>query len=154
MTILFFSQSCTKQEMEPERNQAATNRMQYDFSTEINKTYFQDWVSGVRGGGAGTNFYIVFEKQLPKEIILGDLFFRDKKAPATAISETTYQSRFSNKENNPRDDISANGSESRMVSAPFPIKDNQALLEYYENGELKYYLITNVKEVQLDSYPE
>lgn len=154
ITVLFFSQSCTKQEMVPETNQGVTNRTQFDFSTEITKTYFQTWVSGVRGGGAGTNFYIEFRNQLPKEIVFGDLFFRNKKVPLLQTSDILYVGIFSNNEINPRDNILTDGVENRSVVSPLPIKDDEALLEYYDNGELNYYLITNVQEAQLEFYPE
>lgn len=153
-TILFFFQGCTKQEMELKTDQLVTSKTGNDFVTEINKAYFQSWVSGVRGGGAGTDFYIEFVQQLPKEITLGDLHFRNRKAPVMAISDVVYQSRFLRNEINPGDDISGYNTESRTAITPFSIKDDEALLEYYENGALKYYLITNVQEAQLDFYPE
>lgn len=154
MTILFFSPSCTKQEMEFNSDQPVTSKPGNDFVTEINKAYIQSWVSGVRGGGAGTDFYIEFVQQLPKEITLGDLHFRNRKAPVMAISDVVYQSRFLRNEINPGDDISGYSADSRTAITPFSIKDDEALLEYYENGALKYYLITNVQEAQSDFYPD
>lgn len=158
LAVMFFSQNCSKPELEQSKEQEMGNKIVDKFPVEIGSVYFESWVSGVRGGGAGTNFYIEFKTRLPKEIVLKQLYFRDKQSALDPSSETLYLSKFINNEINPRDDVLMNyeTSTSRTIAgiSPFPIKDNQAILEYVIKDELFHYLISDVKERELEFYPD
>ena len=70
--------------------QNCANKVQEKFPIGITKVYHQRWVAGVRGGGSGTGFYITFEKELPNDIELNQLYFRKGVAKSHKISETEY----------------------------------------------------------------
>lgn len=158
LAVVLFSQNCSNPEMEQKDEHETTAKIQNDFPVVIGGVYFENWTSGVRGGGAGINLFIEFKAALPKEIVLKQLYFRDKKSSLNQLTETSYVSRFLNADANPKDNIvlsyEARNSEKNSASPPFVIKDNQAVLEYFKNEELNYYLISDIKELPLQFYPE
>ncbi|MES2812288.1 MAG: hypothetical protein V4670_07450 [Bacteroidota bacterium] len=136
--------------------QNCANKMQESFPIAMTEVYHQHWVAGVRGGGSGTGFYITFEKELPSDIQLNQLYFRKGVAKMNKISETQYMFSFVGKANRERgneiitDDALPKETE---IEAPFKIEDNEAVLEYTQKGEKKYFKITNVKEKEMLAYP-
>lgn len=157
ITMLFFFQGCTKQEMEESKVEAANSKLLHEFPVEIKIAYFEGWISGVQGGGSGTNFFIELSEPLPKEVFMKNVLFRGNKAAVFPISELLYVVRFSNGSNS-GEGIPTDYDTFRMltnsVPSTTPIKDDQALLEYVSNGEIIWYLITNVKEQEPNFFPE
>lgn len=157
MTILFFSLGCTKQEIEQSKMEGKNSKLLNGFPVEIKNAYFEGWVSGVRGGGSGTNFFIELSAPLPKEVFLKGVFFRDNKASLFPVSETLYVARFVNNVD-PEDNFAANYDTYRTAIHPVvsatSIRDDQALIEYVSNEEVLQYLISDVKEREPDFYPE
>lgn len=120
----------------------------------IGETYFQNWVAGVRGGGSGTNFFIRCNKPVPNEIILKAIYFRDKKAPIHKDSELVYSAGFTGEANNERGaEPNGNSVKSEKITPPFPITDNEAIIEYTFKGKKAYYKLTKIKEQELKAYP-
>lgn len=158
MAVVFFSQNCSNPEMEQKSELETAAKIRNEFPVEIAGVYFENWTSGVRGGGAGINFFIEFKAALPKEIVLKQLYFRDKKSSLNPLTETSYVSRFLNTDSNPKDNIvmsyETRKCEKSNANTPFVIKDNQAVLEYFKNEELNYFLISDIKELPLQFYPE
>jgi len=156
--ILFFSQSCTKEDFASQTEEQSANRIGYDFQANIQSVYFENWISGVRGGGSGTNFFMGFKEPLPEGVVLSQLYFRGKKAPVIALSKFSYTANFSDNGVNPNDNPSSGADTGKtamlVAEPPFPIEDDQALLEYYDNQELSYYLLTKVEEKELVFLPE
>lgn len=147
ISTVFFAQNCSKQ--------ALSNNLQESFPIAIKEAYHQHWTAGVRGGGSGTGFYIDFEKALPENIVLNQLYFRKSLAKAAKVSETQYMFNFKGltnwkRENEPETD---GPNKATLIEPPFTIEDNEAILEYTQKGELKYYKITNVKEKAALEYP-
>lgn len=158
-TIMFLSQSCTQQDMEMEQKTAfATKniRLADDFSGEIADVYFQSWVSGVRGGGSGIDFYIVLTKPLPEGVELSQVYFRDKKSPITMIDKTHYIARFINRGNKDDEVILLGKFKNETIVTgvnPLPLDDTEATLVYYEDNMSNFYLLTNIKEISPLFYP-
>jgi hypothetical protein len=151
MAIVFSFQSCSQQEME-QGTGLDTKSREKNFPVKIESVYFENWISGIRGGKSGTDFYIKFGESLPKSILLGRLFFRDKNEVLNPISETLYEARYLN-------DVYASDDALYKVAGkirpnediPYlPIKPNEAVLEYYEFGEINYHLIKNIDEIELE----
>ncbi|RTY95947.1 hypothetical protein [Flavobacterium sp. GT3R68] len=120
----------------------------------IGETYFQNWVAGVRGGGSGTNFYIQCKKPVPKQIILKALYFRDKKSPIHKDSETEYSAGFTGDANKEKaSDLNPTPIKGQKVTPPYPITDNEAIIEYSFKGKKAYYKLSTIKEQELKAYP-
>lgn len=156
-TIMFLSQSCTKQDIEMEQKTefATANKMLADdFPGEIQSVYFQGWVSGVRGGGSGTDFYIELAQPLPEGVEFSHLYFRDKREPITQINKTLYVATFPNDGNNGNEDILLSKNKT-IVNAVHSLRvdDMQAILAYYEDNVLKLHVLSELKEIFPLEYP-
>ncbi|CAM3629007.1 hypothetical protein FSS13T_11450 [Flavobacterium saliperosum S13] len=157
MTILFFFQGCTKQEIEPGNREAENGKLLNEFPVTIKSAYFEGWISGVQGGGSGMDFFIELGEPLPKGVFLKNVLFRDTKAAVFPLTELLFVARLSG-EINSGEGIPMDYDTFRVVAnaipSTSPIKDDQALLEYVNNGEVFWHLIPNVKEQEPDFYPE
>ena len=154
--IFFFFQSCSKEEFDSTNYDSADKGVLANAPIEIKNTYFENWVSGVRGGGAGTHFYIELKEPISDGIFLGELYFRGQKTKVIALSELLYLANFPNNAN-PADDVSSGSATVKstlLENPPFPIDDDQALLEYFVNRELNYYLIKKVSEQESEFTPQ
>lgn len=129
------------------------NQMQTSFPVGITEIYYQYWVAGVQGGGSGTNVFLQLEKELPKSCTIQQLYFQQGLAKPVAQSATQFQFSFSRNSNwNRGNDIPSDVSD-KTIKTPFPIEDNQAILEYTYNGKTKFYKITNLVEKEMLAYP-
>lgn len=135
--------------------QNCANKMQDNFPVPIIEAYHQHWVAGVRGGGSGTGFYITFEKELPKDIELNQLYFRNGVAKANKITDAQYMFSFVGKANFQRGNeiLSDAPPKTNDITPPFKIEDSEAILEYTQKGEKKYFKITDAKEKEMLAYP-
>lgn len=136
--------------------QNCANQIQDKFPVSIKEVYHQHWVGGVQGGGSGTVFYVEFLKNLPESITLKQLYFRNGLAPVYKISETQYSFNFKGTSNWGRkgellevSDVPA----PKPIVPPYPIKEDEAVLEYSYKGEIKYFKFTNVKQKEMLAYP-
>ncbi len=128
------------------------------FDTKIQKVQYQNWVAGVRGGGGGTNVSIEFTEKLSKDFILNQLYFRNSKVKITkSADENVY---FANLHRNinqrVKDEITddANPSEKeKIIKTPFPISENEAILEYTYKNMRRYYKISKIEEKEMLMYP-
>lgn len=147
ISTVFFAQNCSKQ--------ALNSNLQESFPIAIKEVYHQHWTAGVRGGGSGTGFYVEFEKTLPENIVLNQLYFGKSVAKANKTSETQYTFGFTGSANWKRgNEPETDGpTQAPTTEPPFTIEDSEAILEYTQNGKTKYYKITNVKEKAALEYP-
>ena len=147
ISTILFAQNCSKQ--------ALNNNLQESFPIAIKEVYHQHWMAGVRGGGSGTGFYIEFEKVLPENIVLNQLYFRKSTAKVNKVSETQYMFSFKGAANWKRENEyeSDEPKQGKSTEPPFAIEDNEAILEYTQKGKTKYYKITNIKGKAALEYP-
>ncbi len=154
--IFFFFQSCTEEEFDSAKIDPADKAAMVNSPVEIKNTYFENWVSGVRGGGGGTHFFIELKAPLSEATSFGYLYFRGQKTKVITLSELLYLANFPNNAN-PADDVSSGSATVKstlLENPPFPIDDDQALLEYFVNRELNYYLIKKVSEQESEFQPQ
>lgn len=112
----------------------------------IEETYFESWVAGVRGGGAGINFHVNFQKPLSDEIQLEKVLFKGKEAIFYSQDKLHYTANI----------ITRKGgrlaAEEEDNHEPLP-ESNKAVVYFKEKGKSVIYTITNVKEKELLAYP-
>nr|WP_294934605.1 hypothetical protein [uncultured Flavobacterium sp.] len=157
VALLLFFQSCSKEEFEPLKEPQTTVKIPGSFQGTIKYVYFEDWISGVRGGGSGTHFFIEFKEPLSPEISLSQLYFRGKQAKVIAVSDLRYVANFTNRETNSEDTVLSDSDADKMtlfIEPPFPIEDGEALLEYFDNQQINYYRIAKIEERELVFYPQ
>jgi hypothetical protein len=127
------------------------------FDTKIQKVYYQNWVAGVRGGGGGTNVSIEFTEKPSKDFVLNHLYFRNKKAKITESTDNVYFVnivRDINRRVNDEITDDANASQKEeIIKTPFPISENEAILEYTYKKMKRYYKISKIEEKEMLLYP-
>jgi len=110
------------------------------------ETYFEGWVAGVRGGGAGINFHVIFKTPLSDEIQLEKVVFKGYEAvfqTQDGLHYTAFIVTRSGGKNTP---------EEEQTSEPLP-ESNQAVLYFKQNGKTAVHTIANVKEKEMLAYP-
>jgi hypothetical protein len=157
IALFFFFQSCSKEEFDSTKYDSADKGVLASSPIEIRNTYIENWVSGVRGGGAGTHFFIELKAPLSETTSFGYLYFRGQKTKVITLSELQHQADFHNIAN-PTDAIASDAATGKTAvlaeNPPFPIDDDQALLEYFVNRELNFYLIRKVSEQESEFTPQ
>lgn len=132
-----------------------SNQTQDKFPAPIKEVYFQNWVGGVQGGGSGTIFYVEFLKDLPETITLKQLYFRQGLAPVNKIAQNQYSFSYTGTSNwNTRGELEVSDVPApKPTVPPYPIKEDEAILEYLFKGEIKYFKFINVKQKEMLAYP-
>ena len=127
------------------------------FDSKIQKAYYQNWVAGVQGGGGGTNFSIEFKEKLSKDFVLNQLYFRSNKGKITKSTDNVYSTnQVRNINRREQDEITddANISQKEEITkTPFPISDNEAIIEYTYKNQKRYYKISKIEEKEMLMYP-
>lgn len=127
------------------------------FDTKIQKAYYQNWVSGVQGGGGGTNVTIEFTEKLSKDFVLNQLYFKNNKGKITKSTDNVFfvnLTRNINRgiQNEITDDANISQKE-EIIKTPFPISENEAILEYTYKNKKRYYKISKIEEKEMFMYP-
>ena len=133
----------------------------YSFEQEppftLGTVYYQDWVAGVREGGSGTNVHISIDSYTD-DVVIKNIFFSNKiqKAQNSPQNVDQYVGYFKNKG---RPDIVMDGDplkEAQNIppeAFPFQLKNNEAVLSFLHNNEVKYVKITNMERKPMIAYP-
>ncbi len=123
----------------------------------IEKAYYQHWVSGIEGGGSGTNVHIeLSEIQNPIQVL--DIYFGDKGTAAIQKKNeiAQYTGFFINSK---RQDVIMDESpikESANVpekKSPFPLDKDEAIISYQWKGQTHYVKVENLIEEPMIAYP-
>lgn len=134
ITVMFFV-SCESQK-----------KISESVTQSLAETYFEGWVSGVRGGGAGINFHVVFKTPLAAQTQLEKVVFKGKEAvfqTQDGLHFTAYIITKNGGKNTP---------DQEPVNEPLP-ESTKAVLYFKQNGKTKVHTIKNVKEKEMLAYP-
>ena len=126
---------------------------------EFKETYYQEWVSGIQGGGSGLNIFFVLNGVKDDELQLEGLYFRNEYAKLKYQEQGKYQG-FIKTEHNwdnatslEEDQIRASDNEklsSEKEAFPFDLGLNEAVISYKFKNTIKYYKILLTKKETLD----
>ncbi|OWP83898.1 hypothetical protein BWK59_08085 [Flavobacterium davisii] len=122
----------------------------------IQECYHQSWIAGIKGGGSGTDFHILFQNELPKDLELSKIYFQNKTAIPQKINPTEYLFSFkeeANKHPNEENTEDKKNSPSTTTQNPLKITSKQAILEYYYKGNKAIFKIKKVKAKEILAYP-
>lgn len=122
---------------------------------QASKTYYQNWVLGVRGGGSGTDIFI--SKDLLKNKLLDSVYFKGK-GTSLESNKTHYIGYFKKEISQIIEGVgTVNENDSKTAdkktSIPFELNNNEAVVSYSENGKTKYLKLTNIREKKMLAYP-
>lgn len=134
ITVFFFI-SCTSQKQVPKK-----------ITNSIEDIYFQNWVAGVRGGGAGIGFHVRFKQLLPDDNQLEKVLFKGKEAVFYSQDKLHYIANI----------VTRKGSGSKQEEAddyqPIP-ESNKAVLYFKSKGQTEIYTVEDVREIEMLAYP-
>lgn len=144
-------------------NCSSAQKLEKDAPFKIGEVYFQSWVAGVEGGGAGTNIFIPIEDNLIKTVQLDSVYFRGKASILEFKPNypSLYIGRFLSSSNLNKDLIMSdepykeygNKLPKPIQSIPFELKPNECVLTFLQNGKTYYYKIENIVEKRAVQYP-
>ena len=121
------------------------------------KVYYQEWVSGVPGGGSGINLYI---HESVMTIVPLEVYFKYLKS-SFSNNESFYVASFKTPSNSIKDYVMdsntkheyGNESLNLHVDFPFNLKEGEAIITYMDKSEKKYLKLTNILKKPMLAYP-
>lgn len=125
-----------------------------DVLNEINpKAYYQNWVAGVRGGGAGTDVYI--HKSVLKEKKVDGIYFQNKVSKLAPPKEPNvfYVAHFKRAINQQEMSGLPHNDQKSDSEFPFELKYNEAVISYITEGKTSYFKLTNIVKKESLDYP-
>lgn len=108
--------------------------------------YFEKWVAGVRGGGTGIHFYVIFKTPLPADIQLQKVDFKGKEAVFSTQDGLHYTANIITKKGGNFN----TGENENNETLP---ESNAAKLYFSVKGKLEVHTLENVKEKEMLAYP-
>tara|TARA_B110000879_G_scaffold70942_1_gene99057 strand:- start:219 stop:683 length:465 start_codon:yes stop_codon:yes gene_type:complete len=109
------------------------------------ESYYQEWVSGVKGGGSGVDVFLLLEESnINKNVQMKGLYFKQKYCKLELQGNNKYQGFIKTNENQ-TSNISDNFvavKESEVEKILFFLKGDNAVISYIENNKQKYFKIT------------
>lgn len=136
----------------------SAKKLQEEASLKIGDVYYKNWISGVKGGGAGFNLYIPIISN-PKNIKLDSAFFKGKQVKLTK-KDTFFIGRFKSKINRKPDIIMSNdpyaeyGNKVPEITqkTPFELNDDECIVSYEEAEKTIYIKIGNILKKESETY--
>jgi hypothetical protein len=139
---------------------SSIKKIQQTVPLDLGQVYYQAWIAGIEGGGAGLNIYIPTEDN---SIELDSVYFRGKAAKLEFKNQNgiIYIGRFISDFNKKKDIVMSNepntefGNEMPKMppKIPFELKDNECVISYKEGKKTKYFKVSNIVEKDLIPYP-
>jgi len=138
---------------------SSTKKLQNSTPFEIGNAYYQNWFSGVKGGGSGTNLYIPIISN-PNNIMLDSAYFRGNQVKLEFKNDTIFIGHLKKSTNKKPDII--------MSSEPFAeygnqvpelhkrihfeLKEGECVISYNFKNKTRYFKINKVIEKEPKHY--
>lgn len=136
----------------------STQNLQKQVPFNIERVYYQKRVAGIKGGGSVINLFVVLKDDLPKSIQVDRVYFNGDVANLEAKGNTPkiFVGQFKSKDNQEKDvEMNRNPSAEYGNQIPknlqamlFELHDNECVIRYKDNGQIKYFKVQNVVEKQ------
>ena len=122
--------------------------------------YYQEWNSGIQGGGSGINLFITV---VDSEITLDKVYFRGRvsKLEAKPSNPNLFIGRFKTEltysediilSSDPKEEYT-NKIPQKEKSFPFELKANECVASYITDGRRKYFKISDIRKEPSINYP-
>lgn len=125
----------------------------------IDSVYFQKWIGGQELTGSGTYFYVNFKQELPSNVTLKNVYFGNNEADFNKNTSKNYMANFYQKPNKKdlildSDAKKEYGNETpEIIKSKYALEQNEAVLTFEINQEIKFFKISKIKEKELIAYP-
>ena len=130
-------------------------KIEKNSSLTVKEFYYQEWVSGLKGGGSGYNIFLLLDKNsMNSDFQIQGLYFREKYCKLKSQGDNKYQG-FIKTSKNIIPNISDNPvpvDKSEYEKIPFSIEKNIAVVSFTENGKQKYVKL-KLKKKQNQYFP-
>jgi len=125
---------------------------------DFSEPYYNSWVAGIEGGGAGINVFLPTTK--PSKIIIDSLHFRGEKS-AVETRDQLIIGRFKYTTTRKKDIIFSsdrraeygNTLPTQIDASPFTLSQNECVISYQVKNKRLYYKISNLKKGGSIAYP-
>tara|TARA_R110002073_G_scaffold123234_2_gene266872 strand:+ start:56769 stop:57248 length:480 start_codon:yes stop_codon:yes gene_type:complete len=134
-------------------------KIEENATLSFQEAYYQDRVSGVKGGGSGINIFLVRNESDFEEIEIKGIFFHEKYTTLKTYGSNKHQGFIKGNANNEDIEEVMVGEEKKKIETieenfPFDLQANEAVISFLDEGVLKYNKITLVKKkLSLDQIP-
>lgn len=119
---------------------SSSKNVKPDLPIEASHAYFQNWTTEISIGSSGTNIFIG-NLTAKNNVTIDSVYFRKMKGKLIE-GRSLYSSQLVRMLPNSQ----ANKLTTEGFIAPIELANNECAVGYTENGETKYYKITNVAE--------
>jgi hypothetical protein len=131
-------------------NCASSQKLKNPIPLSIGEAYYQDWASEIKGERSGYTIFIPVIDN-PQNIMLDSVYFRDNKAKLEFIN-TVFIGRLKTTTINKQDIIMSNEPYAEYENkvpelpqkTPFNLNDNECMVSYLVNDEIKYFKIDGI----------
>lgn len=138
---------------------SSTKKLQNSTPFEIGKVYYQNWFSGVEGGGSGTNLYIPIIAN-SNNIMLDSAYFRGDQVKLEFKNDTLFIGHFKKSINKKPDIIMSsepfaeyrNQVPKLQNRIPFELKEDECVISYNFKNKTRYFKINKVIEKEPKHY--
>jgi len=138
---------------------SSVKKLQNNVPFKIGKVYYQDWVSGVQGGGSGTNLFIQILSN-PSNVVLDSACFMEKIVKLEFKNDSTFIGRFKKETNQKRDIIMSNepyaeyGNQVPKIRKKtfFDLNTDECIISYNIKNKIGYFKIDNVVKKESIQY--
>lgn len=129
--------------------------LKLDEQTQIKEIYSQNWVAGVRGGGAGINVFVNLNTPFEEGTVLEKIQFKTYEANFEKTDELRYVARINTGQNKLKgNNVEVTDSEDAIPNdSQINLKENQAILFFKKEGKEFSKIIENVEEREMIAYP-
>jgi len=128
-----------------------------DSVLNFNEAYYQEWVSGVRGGGSGLSIFFVLENfnAIKGKIQIEGIYFKNEYAKLKYHAPNKYQAFINSNENSEDeyfegDAVKAVKNKKKDQAFPFNLDENEAIISYNFKSTIKYYKVILSKKENID----
>lgn len=139
---------------------ATSQKIDKTAPVELNSPYFQQWVSGIRGGGQGFTVYFPVDKG--SDVVLHTAYFYGKKIDLQFNQkEAVYRGKYTDPQSVKTDlimsgdtkDEYGNKAPKTEEKIPFDLKEGECILAYTKAGKEGYFKLDELPEKELRAYP-
>ncbi|WP_335973058.1 hypothetical protein [Gaetbulibacter jejuensis] len=114
-------------------------KLQKQAPFQYTRAYYQVWISNIKIGSEGIDFHIA-NLTPNNNVVIDSVYFRNLKGALTPV-KGKYVSRLIK-----RNPISEGHQLALIKDFPFKISNRECVVSYRENGEKKYFKISNLVE--------
>lgn len=148
--------SCKCQEQTKNTPNGKENKMVQEENILFEEVYFQRWVAGIQGGGAGITVNLNVKKPLDKAITLTKLQLKVYETTTIEkIDDLHYIARINTHTNDLKldeDPKKEYGNEIPLKS-DINLKEGQVKIFFTKNGKSSFQLVEDVQEKEMLAYP-